>query len=319
MPQIWILHNALSGNPANAANVKRAAEALARRGVSVHFERPANVEGLRQAARAAVAARADAVLVAGGDGTLGTVAGELAGSPVALGFLPAGTATVWAKEMGLPRLSPLRPNALERAALDLLDGQPRLADLGRCNGRPFLLWAGVGLDAFVMQALGPQRWLSRQFGLAYNTAATFVIATRWHGADMRVVVEGREAGDGREWAGHALLAVVCNVRWYGGGLFQLNPGARLDDGQMEVWLLAGRTYGELLAHAARAFVGRHAPHPRVTCLTGDRVEIYTAAPQVIQTDGEPLAATNHVSLEVMPRAVRVLVPSEAPHGLFGEA
>ncbi len=313
MPQIWILHNALSGSPGNADKVRRAAEALARRGVSVHFERPANVEGLRQAARAAVAARADAVLVAGGDGSLGTVAGELAGSPVALGFLPAGTANVWAKEMGLPRLSPLRPNALERAALDLLDGQPRLADLGRCNGRPFLLWAGVGLDAFVMQALGPQRWLSRQFGLAYNTAATFVIATRWHGADMRVIAGGREAAD------HYLLAVVCNIRWYGGGLFHLNPRARLDDGQMEVWLLAGRTYGELLAHAARAFVGRHTPHPRVTCLTGDRVEIYIAASQSVQTDGEPLTPTDHVTIEVMPRAVRVLVPSEAPHGLFGEA
>jgi diacylglycerol kinase family enzyme len=235
---------------------------------------------------------------------------------VALGCLPAGTANVWAKEIGLPRLSWRRPDALERAALNLLDGQARPADLGRCNGRMFLLWAGIGLDALVMHELGPQRWLSRQLGMAYNTIATFVIATRWRGADMRVVVEGREAGAGREWADHALLATVANIRWYGGGFFKLNPHAQLDDGQMEVWLIAGRTYGELLAHAGRAYVGRQAPHPRVTCLTGDRVEIYTHTPQVIQTDGEPLAPTDRVSIEVVPRAVRVLVPPQAARGLF---
>ncbi len=318
MQKVWILHNTLSGSPANAAKVERAAEALARRGVTVRLERPQTIEALKQTARQAIASHADAVLVAGGDGTLGTVAGELAGSPVALGFLPAGTANVWAKEIGLPRLSWRRPDALERAALNLMDGQARPADLGRCNGRMFLLWAGIGLDALVMHELGPQRWLSRQLGLAYNTAATFVIATRWRGADMRVVVEGREAGESREWADHTLLVTVANIRWYGGGFFKLNPDAQLDDGQMEVWLIAGRTYGELLAHAWRAYLGRHVPHPRVACLTGDRMEIYTHAPQIVQTDGEPLAPTDHISIEVVPRAVRVLVPPQAPRGLFEE-
>jgi diacylglycerol kinase family enzyme len=111
---------------------------------------------------------------------------------------------------------------------------------------------------------------------------------------------------------------VANVRWYGGGFFKLNPAAQLDDGQMEVWLMAGHTYGELLAHAGRAYIGQHYPHPQITCLTGDRVEIYTAAPQAMQTDGEPLAPTDHFSIEVAPRAVRMLVPPQVPRGLFAK-
>jgi YegS/Rv2252/BmrU family lipid kinase len=313
MRHIWILHNARSGSPANAARVEGAAEALARRGVNVRLERPTTIEGLREAAHAATAARADAVLVAGGDGTLGTIAGALAGSPVALGSLPAGTANVWAKEIGLPRLSWRRPDALERAALGLLDGQARACDLGRCNGHPFLLWAGVGLDAFVMSELEPQRRFWRNFGIAYHIASTFMIATRWSGAEARV------AAGGREWAGHALLITVANIRWYGGGVFLLNPRARLDDGQMEVWLLAGRTYGELLAHAGRAYIGRHYLHPKAVCLTASRVEIYTAAPQAVHTDGELLPPTRSVVIEVVPRALRVLVPPQAPRGLFAEA
>jgi diacylglycerol kinase family enzyme len=48
------------------------------------------------------------------------------------------------------------------------------------------------------------------------------------------------------------------------------------------------------------------------------MEIYTAAPQAMQTDGEPLAPTDHFSIEVAPRAVRVLVPPQVPRGLFAK-
>src|SRR6185436_20587701 len=209
--QVWILHNSLAGNPGNTVKVERAAEALARRGLAVRLERSPTIEGLRRAAREAVAARADAVLVASGDGSLGTIAAELAGSPVALGFLPAGTANVWARELNLPTLSWLRPQALEQAALSLVEGRVRQVDMGRCNGRLFLLWAGMGLDAFVMQHLESRRQLlSRRIGLLYNVTAAFFHSRAWQGAQMRVVVGEREV------SGHYLMAVIANVSWYGG-------------------------------------------------------------------------------------------------------
>lgn len=310
MNQVWILYNSLAGHPGNGAKVERAAEALAQRGVAVRLERSLTIDGLRQAAREAVQEHADAVLVAGGDGSLGTIAAELAGSPVALGFLPAGTANVWAKELNLPTLSWLRPQALEQAALRLMEGRSRQVDMGRCNGRLFLLWAGIGLDAFVMQHLESQRQLfSRRLGLLYNVTTAFFHSRAWHGAPMRVVVGEREV------SGHYLMAVIANVSWYG-GLFQLTPDSRLDDGQVEVWLFTGRTHGEVLAHTARLAAGRHRSHAQLACLTGGQVEIYTPLPQVIHNDGEPLAATNRLSIQVAPQVLRILVPPEAPANLF---
>jgi diacylglycerol kinase (ATP) len=304
--QVWIVHNPLAGRLDNAARVEGAANALARRGVSVRLERPDSFELLQRVVRAAVAERVDAVLAAGGDGTVGAVAAELAGSPVALGCLPAGTANMWALEIGLPVLRWWQPQALELAALSQLEGQVRLADLGRCNGRLFLLWAGAGLDAFVTQQLGPHRRFARQWGMGYNVAATFLIGRDWRGADLRVTANGREV------AGHFLLAVTANIRRYA-GLFTLNPEARLDDGQMELWLFEGGTYAEALAHTARLWAGRHLEHPGVVCLTGDQFEIYTPAPLALHTDGEPLAPAQQMSIQVVPQALRVLFPRQADH------
>jgi diacylglycerol kinase family enzyme len=161
-----------------------------------------------------------------------------------------------------------------------------------------------------MQHLESRRQLlSRRLGLLYSVTAAFLYSRAWHGAPMRVVVGEREV------TGHYLMTVVANVSWYG-GMFQLTKEARLDDGQMEVWLFAGQSHGDVLAHTARLAAGRHRAHPALTCLTGGQVEIYTPLPQVIHNDGEPLAATDHLSIQVAPQVLRILVPPEAPPTLF---
>ncbi|MEI2827883.1 MAG: diacylglycerol kinase family protein [Dermatophilaceae bacterium] len=131
MRLVWVLHNARAGRAGLVRRVDEAVEAVARRGVTVQLVRDGDLAVLRQAARAAVAAGADAVLVAGGDGTLGTLAGELAHTPTAFGALPAGTANVWAQAVGLPRTSLRHPHALAQVALALLAAPTRLADLGQ--------------------------------------------------------------------------------------------------------------------------------------------------------------------------------------------
>lgn len=312
MSRIWILHNPNAGRPGSAWAVERTANALARRGLEVQLRRPASPAEMKAAAHEAVAAQAEAVLVAGGDGSLGVVAAELLGTPTALGFLPVGTANVWAQELGLPMMSWWQPDLLQRTAQLQLEGQVRLTDCGECNGNLFLLWAGMGLDALVMRRLEKHRPVSRYFGTPYNVLATFVLGADWRGAPMRVVAGGHEI------EGYYLLAVIANARRYA-GLFTLTPEARLDDGQFTVWLFEGRSYPESLLQTARVGLSQHLAHPRVTRLTGEAIELYTPAPQPVHTDGEPWPSTTQLHIHIRPRALRVLTPAHTPAGLYGEA
>ena len=99
------------------------------------------------------------VFVIGGDGSVGTIAASLSGSDTALGVLPAGTANVWEKELGLRGVDWFHRQALDGAAAGLAEPDVRLIDVGEINGRKFLLWGGVDLDAAVVSRVEPrERW-----------------------------------------------------------------------------------------------------------------------------------------------------------------
>ncbi|MCC7362241.1 MAG: hypothetical protein IT317_22340 [Anaerolineales bacterium] len=314
MPPVWLLHNARAGRAGLIPQVDEAAAALARRGVDLRLVRQPDLAALRQAAREAVTAEAEAVLVAGGDGTLGTLAGELAHTPVAFGALAAGTANVWVRAQGLPRPSIGRPHTLARAALDLLDAPTRLIDLGRVNGTWFLAWTGLGLDADAVQEFERQRSAARSGGgYLANVLLTLEAARRLHGLDLRLRAYG-PTGE-REVTGRFLMATVCAIGLYGGGLFRFAPEPDPADGLMDLWAWRGADFGAALAHAGRVLLGRHHGHPDVLRLTGSRFELYTAAPQSFHVDGEPRPAMDAgLFVAVAPRCLRVLTPRRAPRG-----
>ena len=315
MRTVTLLHNRRAGRATYSAQVESLADDLTHDGFAVQLERRENIDGLRHAAREAAAAGVEAVLVAGGDGTVGAIAGVLAGSQTALGVLPAGTANVLAKTLQIPRPGLGRPNDFTQAARLLLASPARPTDLGCANDEHFLVWAGMGLDAWVTQHYERQRELSRQVGgFGYNIALTFVAARDWHGLNLTL----RSAGPAgvREVSGHFLMATVCHTGWHGGGLFNFADDFRLDDGVMDLWAFEGSTYAEGLALAARVFTGSHAGHPKVHRLTGSSFEFEAAEPQIIEVDAEPRPATRNLSVRVLPRSLRLLVPPAAAGQLY---
>ncbi|MGH9496388.1 MAG: diacylglycerol/lipid kinase family protein, partial [Candidatus Sulfotelmatobacter sp.] len=106
-------------------------------------------------AKKAIASGADTIFACGGDGTIHNIAQVLAGSKIALGVLPMGTANALAHDLGIP----LRIPAAAGAALQ---GETRSIALGRIayrdlNGAPgaryFVVAAGMGVDAHLFYKL----------------------------------------------------------------------------------------------------------------------------------------------------------------------
>ena len=197
--------------------------------------------------RQAVEAGADLVVAAGGDGTVRACAEALAGTGIPLAIVALGTANLVARALGVPARA-------DRALEVAFGGRDKLIDLGRVTGVDgsgrgpeggaglragagaeggagivFTAMAGIGLDAAVVGAAWP--WVKRRAGwMAYGMAA--VPRLGWPASDFTVQVDGAAPLRRR-----ARCVVVANVGLLPGG-FTLLPAARLDDGLLDVGILA---------------------------------------------------------------------------------
>jgi diacylglycerol kinase (ATP) len=80
----------------------------------------------------------------GGDGMVQRCVDVLAGSDVSLAIIPAGTANLFATNLGIPK-------DIEQAVGVGLRGERRSLDVGRFNGERFAVMAGAGFDAAMIR------------------------------------------------------------------------------------------------------------------------------------------------------------------------
>jgi diacylglycerol kinase (ATP) len=264
-----------------------------------------------QLARMAAQENFRAVFAVGGDGTAGQAASGLLGSQTALGVLPAGTTNVWAREMGIHAFIWPRIWRLYQNTRLLVEAPPCPVDVGLCNGQPFLLWAGIGLDAMTVKKLDPRKRFEKYLNVPEYFAATVWNATIWHGMNLRVTADDKQV------EGHYLLAIVSNIRHYGGPL-QISPAAYLDDGEMDLWLLSGSTLADAFRHFFDIQSGRHLSSDLARCMPSRKVTIESDTHFPIQIDGEPLIGAQQAVLEVLPKKLLILMPPQASYLLQNE-
>jgi diacylglycerol kinase family enzyme len=237
----------------------------------------------------------DVIAVYGGDGTVSEVACGLIGSSVPLAVLPGGTSNVLARELSIP----LR---LRDAVKLLREGEPRKIRVMYANDRPFLLWAGVGLDARIMghMSLFLKRWLGRT-GIFFTVASEFF---RYEFPLLEVTVDG-DVHD-------ATFAVVCNARLYAGD-WVIAPDARLDSDEMEVLLFSGRDRWKFLALFRQLQLGLagHLSRGIARVVSGRTVAIRSleSYPVEVQVDGDCVLETP-VNCRVGEETITILVPRD---------
>jgi len=247
-------------------------------------------------AQAALADGCDRVVAVGGDGTMNEIAQALLHSPAALGLVPCGSGNGLALHLGIP--SGLR-DALALAA----DETARVAaiDTGTANGHPFFNAMGCGFDAEISRRFNR---LARRGLAAY--ACTGLSAFRARRSEWTVI-----HGGGRTEALSTLLVAVANSDQYGNGA-RIAPGARVDDGQLDLVAIRPVDFASAVPLIARLFLGRISGSPQVLRLRGARFLLERTSPGLIHTDGETHETGALVEVQVRPRSLRLLVPLTTP-------
>ncbi len=233
------------------------------------------------------------VVAVGGDGTMNEVAQALVHTPTALALVPCGSGNGLALHLGVP--TSLLP------ALDLVAGSAArvaLIDTGSANGHPFFNAMGLGLDADVSRRFNTLT--SRGLPAYIRTAITSLRQIRTE----RVFISTA----GQRQTIDILLVAVANSDQYGNNA-RIAPGARVDDGSLD--LVAVRPVGLLGAASLvpRLFSGRFDQSPHVCRLRGPRFVIERPVAGLIHTDGETHETGATVGILVHPGSLRIVVPA----------
>jgi diacylglycerol kinase (ATP) len=236
----------------------------------------------------------DLLFVWGGDGTVQRAIDALAGRPVTIAILPAGTANLLASNLGLPE-------DLEGCVRIGLHGARRSLDVGKVNGEHFAVMAGAGLDAMMIR--------DTDSGLKDTVGR---IAYVWTGAkNLRLKpVKMTIDVDGQPWFRDAAGCVlVGNVGDVLGGL-SVFPEATPDDGRLDIGVVTAEGAWEWARTLSRAVVGDVSASPFVQTTTGRSFDVRMKDPMPYELDGGDRKKTRRLKIKVKPGAISVCVPEE---------
>lgn len=263
---------------------------LRRLGLDHHVEYTRSLEHAVELARSAAAAEEVAVAF-GGDGLIGAVAGALNGSNGVVGVLPGGRGNDFARTLGIP-LEPV-------AACDVLvNGSVRALDLGEAAGRTFIGIASCGIDSDANRIANETRLVRGK--LVYTYAALRALLG-WRPATFELKLDGDRA---LTVTGCTIAA--ANSKAYGGGMM-LAPNASLEDGLLDVVMIAQMPKPRLMRLLLTGRKGGHVGKPGVTIISAREVEISADRPFTMYADGDPIAELP-VKVRSLEHAVRVIVP-----------
>jgi diacylglycerol kinase (ATP) len=306
-----LIYNPRSGTHDIQAHLPPALQVFREQGWQVEVQATQRAGDVQRLAAEAVSNHYAVVLAVGGDGSLNEAVNALAHTGVALATLPSGTANVWARQIGMPTPAPLYPSQLADAARAICGGLIRPIDLGRTNERYFLLWSGAGLDAYVTSKIEPRPpWVKRWGAAGYGLRALWH-ALRYRGTPMTIEIDDQPSRHDR-----AVMVLISNIQLYA-GIVRPSPEARIDDGLLDVCIFKGNSFAYTAWHFGSIALGRSAQNPELIQLCGRHIQVCARQPTAVHVDAEPIGVTP-IDVQVVPRALRVIVPQTAPVTLFSD-
>ncbi|MBO8171247.1 MAG: diacylglycerol kinase family lipid kinase [Bacillaceae bacterium] len=232
-----------------------------------------------------------AVIAVGGDGTVHEVAQALIGTPIPLGFIPAGSGNDFARALNL---STRYKKAFKHIpAINTLEASR--IDVARINDRYFVNGAGIGFDGAVAKHINESQLKPRLNRLKLGRFAYLFSALKlfftFQPTDMDLIVDGKTYHFSGVW-----LIAVSNIPFYGGGM-KICPDASCEDGSLDICIAHNMSRIHFLKSLMKVFAGNHVREPGVRIMRGKNIEVRSDSPVPVHTDGETCHTTPvHISI-----------------------
>jgi len=257
--------------------------------------RPARGSAILETARAALREAPEALVAAGGDGTLSAVAAAVAQSDVPLGVMPIGTLNHFARDIGIP-------TDLRQAARIIVDGTVRSLDIGQANGHCFINNSSIGLYPHIVrhrnrhcQQLGRGKWLA-------TLLAAISVLRRYPLVSVTI-----QAG-GNSLCRTTPFVLIGNNR-YKMNLLAMGARARLDEGMLSVYSTSRSGRFRLLKLMLRGLLGRLDQDRDFDDIITQQALVETHKRTLrVAFDGEVCRMTPPLHYRILPGALKVICP-----------
>jgi diacylglycerol kinase (ATP) len=206
------------------------------------------------------------IIVIGGDGMLHAAINNVQGNPI--GLIPAGTGNDFARALGLSLEDPIE-NIRRVLSADVEE-----VDLGKIGDEYFAAICSTGFDSVVNERANKLKWPTGK--MKYNIAMLLELP-RFKPRIYEIVI------DGKKMQTQAMLIAIANGLSYGGGM-KVCPAADIQDGLLDIMILAPVPKLEFIRIFPSVFKGLHVTHPAVSILQGRSIQIKANA--VAYADGE---------------------------------
>jgi diacylglycerol kinase (ATP) len=277
---------------------------LRQSGLSFEYEFTAGPGDAVELARRAAGAGAGTIIAVGGDGTVNEVANGILGSSCSgntvLGVIPAGTSCGFIRSVGAARIK-ASPDALSGDSYQTIDvGLVECRYNGRSLRRFFLNEASAGIGAAVVKMRHNLPYhLGRSMNLGFYNLAAYGILATYRNKNLTLAVDGNTGNF------NSCYVIAANGQYFADGM-RIAPGARLDDGLLNVVTISNVSKNRLRKIAMAAYQGKHINYPEVQQQTAAAAKVECSERLYVEADGELLGICP-ATFSIIPLALKIVV------------
>ena len=232
----------------------------------------------------------DVVVAVGGDGTVNEIASAIAETDTVLGVIPYGSGN------GLSRFLTI-PMEAEDAIKTMNAGRTITIDAGKMNGQWFFNMAGMGFDAHISHVFA--HGSAKRGFISYFKSSVKEISD-YKSKNYHIEI------DGKPYDSEAFMLSMANSSQYGNNA-HVSPTASVQDGLLDVCIIKPFPLWRFPEMGLRMFTKTADKSKYVQIIKGKHIIITRSEEGPIHLDGEPQVAGTHIDIQVVPRALKVIV------------